>query len=492
MKVKTVGVVAAMGMMLTSLTVWSLTAPKAPVGTLGPEGPLTVATGEPVANDAIASFTAGRTLMVEGRLGHQRMLAGESGKTFLFLDVTADRDATAQSGAGLNLAIVIDRSGSMKGKRLDNALDAARGMVRRLRDGDVVSVVTYNTRAETVAAPTTVDAFSRDRVLRALDGVTAQGDTCISCGIDAGMAELRARNGMVDRLLLLSDGEATAGVRDLEGFRAIGARARNMGVSISSVGVDVEYNERVMSALALESNGRHHFVENASALARVFDQELDTLVKTLAQDTEVEVALAPGVNVERVFDRSFRRQGDKLIVPMGGFSAGEQKTLLVELQIPRGAPGVRPVADVHLSYRDLALGSPGSCDGKLALHLVEDPSQVSSLDPFVAGRVQRSQTAATLSEANQLFAAGRADEAKKKLEDRLSRLERERSAAVAATPAPKQAALDGDFAAQAEALDEASEGFAAPPAGAAPSPAAKRKGDVTVKKSQAKATELAF
>src|SRR4029079_15066993 len=121
----------------------------------------------------------------------------------------------------------------------------------------------YNTTTTSVVPPTTLDSSSRARAVASLDGITPQGDTCISCGIDAGMAALRARTGMVDRVLLLSDGEPTAGVKDIDGFRRIAASARAMDCPISSIGVDLDYNERVLATLALDSNGQHYFAENA-------------------------------------------------------------------------------------------------------------------------------------------------------------------------------------------------------------------------------------
>jgi Ca-activated chloride channel family protein len=494
MKIKSVAGLAALGMFLSSVSVWSVTEPRptAEPASLGtgaemPEAPI-------VSEFSGAVFSTGRTLMVEGRLGHPKLFAYQDNETLLMLDVRADQTGVATTSTPLNLAIVIDRSGSMKGKRLDNALAGARGMLRRLRDGDVVSVVTYNQDAETVVRPTTVDSFGRDRVMAALSSITAQGDTCISCGIDEGMAQLRQRSGMVDRILLLSDGQATTGVRDPEGFRAIGSRIRSMGASISSVGVDVEYNERVMNTLAIESNGRHYFVEHAGDLPRVFDEELDTLVKSVAKNAEVSVELAPGVEVERVFDRTFRREGRRLVVPMGGFSAAEEKTLLVSLRVPRGATGERPIADVGVTYDDLTsggvLGTHGECRGKLSALLVANQSDASDLDSIVSARMLRSQTSAALTEANDLFNSGRSGEARDKLAARLDALNKQRSETLARAPAPARAKVAADLDRQSQALGEANAGFAAPSAAA--SPAETRKGQAQVRKNSVKALDMAF
>ena len=486
MKVKTAGGLAVLGMMLTSVSVWSLTNPRAD---LSPdESPLTLVQ-QLASSTNPAVFTAGQTLMMEGRLGHAALRADQDNETLLFLNVSGAKSEVQAKRSPLNLAIVIDRSGSMRGARLNNALSAARTMVSRLSDGDVVSIVSYNQQTQVDVPPTTVDSFSRSRVLRGLSNIRAEGDTCISCGIDAGMAQLRRRNGMVDRMLLLSDGEATAGVRTVSGFRSLASSVRNMGASITSIGVDVDYNERVMSALALESNGRHHFVEAASSLPKIFDQELASLEKTVAKNAEVAIELAPGVRVERVFDRTFSQQGNQLRVPLGSFSQGEQKTVLVRLRLPRGAAGERPIAAVNMNYADLVRGAPGSCSGKLATQLVADPSQVSALDPLVATRLTRTETAQALKDANKLFAQGRTAEARRQLDKRLKSVRSRRAFASKAAPKPKKLAVGADFDKQEKALESAASGFAPPPAGA-PSPV--RKGKAQVRSNAEAATDFAF
>ena len=497
MKVKTVALLAALGMTLTSWTVWSVTDPRHDVA-IEPDDsdPPVIATGG--GNDqpnALAQFTAGQTLMLEGRLGHARLLADRENESFLFVNVSAEQAASAAVSRPLNLAIVLDRSGSMKGQGLENARAAASGMVQRLREGDVVSVVTYNSTTQIVVPPTTIDASSRDRVVTALNGVTAQGDTCISCGIDAGVELLRQRSGMVDRLLLLSDGEATTGVRDVEGFRRIAAGVRRFGAAISSIGVDVDYNERIMAAVAQETNGRHYFVERPSELPKIFDDELASLVKTVGKGAELAVDLGPGVEVEQVLDRSFRREGNRLIVPFGDFAAGEQKTLLAKLRIPRGASGVRPVAGVKLQYDDLKNGKRGECEGNLSVALTSDANQISPLDPLVLARVQRSETASVLTEANELFARGEVDQARKRLSKKRDDLRGGRTAAVQAAPASRANEVDADFERQEAALGAASGGFAQPasPPGAAPAkPAESRKGKAQVRANQKEAVDLAF
>src|SRR5262249_51440343 len=157
------------------------------------------------------------------------------------------------------------------------AIEGARGMIRRMRDGDRLSIVTYSSSAHVIVPMMSIDPVSRERAIASLSGVSAMGDTCISCALDLAMAFSRPQLGHVSRILLLSDGEATTGVRDLAGFQRLAARCRAMDTAVSTVGVDLEYDVPVMSSLAQFSNGQHYFVDDPSGLPPVFDREFESL-----------------------------------------------------------------------------------------------------------------------------------------------------------------------------------------------------------------------
>lgn len=468
MKALTMGLWAAAAAVATSGAVWHATADGDAVAAydVSEEG-VTVVAEEPTPAPAATQvaerwrFEAGKTLRTEARLGHRRLLAEQQSETYLYVSVRAQQDDTTSPTTPLNLAIVIDRSGSMRGKRLGNAIAAAKGMTEKLRDGDTVSVLLYNTQTQVLVPPTDIDDRSRDEVVRRIDGITAVGDTCISCALDAAVDLVARRDGKDNRILLLSDGQATAGVRHVEGFRRIAAGVRSRDCSITSIGVDVDYNEQIMTAVAQESNGRHYFVDQPTELAKVFEQELESLVRTVARNAELRVDLAPGVSVEEVFDRSHRRDGSRLIVPLGAFTATDNKTLLARLRVERSSAGQRAIADVRLVYDDLTRDgeSQGSCSGQLLAWITTDPDDASELDPLVAGRLSRAETSKTLREANQLFARGQVADANRKLLAHRSKVRRKAKTAVPAASAPRRNEVDQDFRRQVVALDDAYDGF---------------------------------
>jgi Ca-activated chloride channel family protein len=504
MLVRTFALWAALGVSVASAGAMLLPTPSARGGSLAvrpdPSG------SQPTGSDA--HFLDGKALLLDGRLGHAslpRDARGGTASTFLLATVTG-ADATSDDRPApppVHLAIVVDRSGSMAGPKMTNAVAAAVGAVDRMRDGDRATVVAFDTTARLVVPPTTVDGATRPSIEAAIRSVRAGGDTCISCALDRATEALDSSPGTRDevrRVLLISDGEATTGIRDVGGLRRLAARARDRGFAVSTIGVDLAFDEKVMAAIAQESNGRHWFVPDPSALSQVFDEELGSLETAVASDAELTIEPAPGVIIDEVFDRSFRREGGRIVVPLGAFDMKQEKTILVSARVPVDADGTQPVARMSLGYRDVLARQDAHCSGSLAVDVRDDGTAQRDLDPFVAARVERSRTAHALLEANDLFSQGRATEARAELARRQSELalSAPRAVARAAALPPGTAGaprdIGGDFGDQESALAHAQAGLgaaaSASPAGAPPaaSPAAKS----ALKSNQASATDLAF
>ncbi len=465
MKPAHVAAFATLGMVLSSALVYAVT----PVGGFSIAAVTSESTST-ILNEAtlgastietLGEMAAGTTLRVEGRLAFKTLAQGGNGETHLLLDVGSDKTASKQA-APVNLAIVVDRSGSMKGTRLRNAISGAMKAAERLNDGDVVSVVAFDSKPLLVVPPTVMDSSSRNRVRSDIAGIVFGGDTCISCGIEEALTQLDKTTGRVNRMIVLSDGEATAGVRDIPGFRSIAQRAVARGTGITTIGVDVDYNERILSSIAQDSNGRHYFVSNDSGLETVFDREAESVTSAVASNAEVSVELPPGVELVRVVDRTFRRNGNRVIFPLGVFAAGENKSILLQLKVPSDKEGKLPVANVDLTFRDHVKGTDERCGGKL--DVLVSAGGKGDVDAVVDARVNRTKTADTLREAADLFKQGRADEARQKLEERRKTVVSVAASAKAKTPSPKFSNAAKDLDAQQEVLQRAESSFATPPA----------------------------
>jgi Ca-activated chloride channel homolog len=415
-RVPTVFGLSALGALVSALAVsWLLT----PTRTA--RAAETELVSSPVIDAPASRVAIAGALELEARVGNPVIAAGGAQESYLLFRLkAAERSGRAES---LHTAVLIDRSGSMRGRRLDNALVAARGLVRRMRVGDRISIATYDTSVVPLIPTTRIDEDTRPRVLAALSDESARGNTCISCALESGLASLEGSTAPIRQIVLLSDGEATAGVRTLDGFAAIARRAREHGVGVSSIGVDVDYNEALLTTIARLSNGRHHFVRNPEDLARAFDEELGALAGSVASDAVLEVELPSGVELERVFDRDVERNDNRLTVRFGAFASGDEKTLLLQVRIPEGGPRQLALASFSLRYQRSG-GAAAAVDGNLGMRVSDVASEVSPLDPFVAARLSRSRTGALLRQAGKGFETGDARDFKKVRDELGAEIER--------------------------------------------------------------------
>jgi Ca-activated chloride channel family protein len=339
--------------------------------------------------------------------------------------------------------------------------------------------------------PTALDADARVRVTSQIESLRADGDTCISCGLETALNVLRQRSGGIDRVLLVSDGEATSGVRDIAGMRRVADTVRATGATVTTIGVDVDYNERMMTAIAEQTNGRHYFVQTPEALSAIFDQELSGLERAVAREATVELELAPGVELVDVAGRAFSRNGSRVTVPLGSFSAGEERSVLARVRVSGTGSGEQPIATARVRYDDLTTGSFAETSGSLAAFVTSDGSR-SLLDPTVEERVQRTSSVTALNEASGLFAAGDATAARRKVADKLEEVKQRRAVAVAAAPEAAKPALSSQFDREEVALGAAASAFAEPPPAATATPEEVRRSKAALKRNAAQAADLAF
>jgi Ca-activated chloride channel family protein len=404
-------------------------------------------------------FEIDGTLRVEGRVGHARLASG--GNTHLLVEVRG-ADVEPTSRAPSSLVLVLDRSGSMAGGRLASAIGAAEGMVDRLRDGDTVSVVSFDTSAVVVVPPTTLDARSRSSVAAAIRTIVPGGDTCISCGIERAMTLVPSLDGQI---VLLSDGKATDGVRDAFGMERLASQARDRGLDITTVGVGVGYSHELLSVIAARSGGMHHFVENDGALPGLLASAGERFVGTVAGEARVAIDLPEGVELVGVVGRAFERTATGVSVPLGAIGRGETRTVLVEVRAPFAGNGPLPMAHVTVAYRDHVGGGEARVERPLGVEIGE----AGEMDPFVLARVEASRSAAALDDANRLYESGQLAEAQRRLAEHGERLRASASAAIAsATGDPRAADVAASFDRQIVSNSRAGNDFAGKRHGARP------------------------
>ncbi len=264
----------------------------------------------------------------------------------------------------VNVALVLDKSGSMSGEKIHRAKEAAKMAVDRLGPDDIVTVVAYDNTVELLVPATK----ARDRALikQQIDRLGASGGTALFAGVSVGAREVRKflDSRRVSRVVLLSDGQANVGPSSPYELADLGASFIKEGISVTTIGLGTGYNEDLMAGLAEASDGNHAFAENAADLARIFNFEFGDLLSVVARDVRVEIQLSPGVRPIRVLGRKAKIHGRQVVARINQLYARQEKFLMLEVEVPAGAHGLtRDLASVTIAYNDTISNQRDSLSG---------------------------------------------------------------------------------------------------------------------------------
>lgn len=288
--------------------------------------------------------------------GKPLMRADRTSKNYLKVGLSGHK-VKAGPRVPLNLALVLDRSGSMQGTKMNAAKQAAELVVGRLQKDDIISIVAYDSGVEVVVPAT--KAHDKRALIAAIRGLRPRGSTALFAGVSTGLAEVRKFRDErhVNRVILLSDGQANVGPNSPNELALLGAAAGKEGVSVTTIGLGLGYNEDLMARLAKASDGNHAFVESATQLAQIFEYELGDVTSVVAQEVSVKVKLPEGVRAIQILGRDGEINGQEVFVAFNQLYGGQDKYFILEVEVkPRRVGQSLRIADVSVSYADMLSG----------------------------------------------------------------------------------------------------------------------------------------
>ena len=270
--------------------------------------------------------------------------------------------------AGLNLTLVLDHSNSMNGVRLNKVKVAATEIIEQLEPKDVLSVVTFNDRAEVVIPATSVEdhsaLVSRTRMMRAMGG------TELYQGLKTGIQENR-KNVSADRVnhvIVLTDGHTYG---DQDKCLSLARQASEEGISISTLGLGSEWNDNFLDEIASTTGGSSGFIKSANAVVSFLNSQVQSLSNIFTERVQLSIAPAPDIDIEMAFKLTPSPQplpSDDPMIYLGGMQFERPISVLLQLQLPAnlrvGAkPLIRAVASgnvlvnnrIHTETRDIAI-----------------------------------------------------------------------------------------------------------------------------------------
>ncbi len=400
-------------------------------------------------------------------ISQSAVLAAGDRDVYAEVTLAADPAVRATDHAPLAIAIALDTSGSMFGEKIDQAKRAVLELVRDMRDDDQIAVVRYSSTAS-VVQPLARVGDVRETLAVQIRQIEADGGTAIPAGLHAALGALEeAGRGRVRRVVLASDGLDSS---RLETER-VAQEAFSHGVTISSLGIGLDFDESYMGAVAREGHGNFAFVKDATSLASFLERELHETASTTIEGATVKLGLPAGLHfvsatgadarvvdekaIELRFGSLFARDERRAIVHLTArLDAGESTRLSAKADWTQVVGGSVPFVPAHVDVAPLALR--GVVDAKTV-----DESR----DAVVFADATSVMASEREIEAAHAYAAGDVARAQNLIDQNVVQLH----AAQARAPRPIAAKL----AKQLEVYDETKKSFDAAPGSGAGRAAAK-------------------
>ncbi len=313
------------------------------------------------------------------------------------------------------LSLVVDRSGSMSGKPLDEALKCVMHIAKHLTPKDDFSLVVYDSEVNVIMPIGPM--LSQEAVQTAVSQVESGGSTNLHGGWLEGAEQLEGGSeSAISRVILLSDGQVNCGIRSHAEIQAQCSHWLARGISTTTVGLGRNFNENLMVGMAQAGGGQNYYGQRAEDLFDSFDEELSLLQAMYLRKLSVRFIPAQGVILEMLSSAQQQPDGS---YRMTDLAWNAESWLAIRLHVSPSAVG---------SIRDLlaATLTASTMDGEhievsaplLQLHAVSEADYVNlPIDEMVQRRLDEVRFAKASTNLRELVKAGEIDQARRLLDD---------------------------------------------------------------------------
>jgi Ca-activated chloride channel family protein len=321
-----------------------------------------------------------------GHLVQGSVFTGSDGRAGLELILTAEDVFKKAAGRvqGADLAVVLDRSGSMQGEKLENARQALLHLLSGLGEADRFALFSYANGIQKHCDFLPVSGANRALIDSAIRSVFAGGGTNLGAGLGAGIDLMRAasRPGRPGRVILISDGLANQGIVDPGTLAGMAAAAAGREFAVSTVGVGADFNEFLMTLLAERGAGNYYYLENPAAFAEVFQKEFLATSTAAATGMKVSVSLPEGARLTDAAGYPVSMNGNTAVFYPGSLRSGQTRRLFLTFQVPTAAEARFDISRIALSFVHQGETHEAVLERTFTIACVADEkAALSSIDP---------------------------------------------------------------------------------------------------------------
>lgn len=260
------------------------------------------------------------------------------------------QDTSRHHAQRLNLGLVLDRSSSMRGEKIDQVKEAVRQVIAGLDAGDSISIVAFSDKAEIVVP--CQQGVNHDEINELLKELQPRGGTEIAQGIEAGLNELRvgAGDGRINHMILLTDGHTYG---DEERCRELAIAAAREQISITALGVGAEWNDSLLGSIASQSQGMLEYIDQPERIVKVFNEQVERLRNILVVQAAIKLRKPDAIQIRYIeqITPHIQHIDNKESIAIGTFSRDEERSYLIEFVLPgQDEPARMALAEIELTY----------------------------------------------------------------------------------------------------------------------------------------------
>jgi Ca-activated chloride channel family protein len=313
------------------------------------------------------------------------VLLGSDGRVGFELTLSAAEvfEGGLARARGIDLVVVLDRSGSMQGPKMDYARQALRLLLAGLTEADRLALVSYADGVQQHFDLLAASEGNRPMMLSAVNSLFPAGSTNLGAGLQSGIALLRSggRPGHAGRVVLISDGLANRGVTDPAALAGMAAAAAGSEFAVSTIGVGSDFNEHLMTRIADRGAGTYYYLDNPSAFAETFQKEFLATRAEAATGLTVSVVLPPGVRLAEAAGYPVAARGETAVFFPGGLRSGQTRRLFLTFQVPTASERAFEIGPVSVRYQHGGSPHEVSLTAPFTIACVGDETRVfSSID----------------------------------------------------------------------------------------------------------------
>jgi Ca-activated chloride channel family protein len=323
-------------------------------------------------------------MRILAHLDRRLVTATTTTERYLRVQIEAPDSSGTRNRLPLNLALVIDRSGSMSGSKLEKAKEAAIFCLRNLTGADRAAVIAYDDEVRVVASSRALTPEVKNQIISDVRAIRSGGSTNLGGGWLTGAQEVANHlhdANYLSRAVLLSDGLANVGMTEPDELAHHAAELRQRGVSTTTMGIGADFNEDLLERMAIKGGGHFYFIEEARQIPDFLHRELGEVLSTSARKVLLELELPPGVDARLLNTFEVDRPGAGLRVRLDDMIAGEVRTLVFKLTVRPGAEGTRLPLAATVSYLEVESGDTRTARNGEAVLTVAPAADVAAEAP---------------------------------------------------------------------------------------------------------------